>query len=84
MYTFDRMSTYQLVTTFNISYIYSLVIEEECEDTKEVTRCRKSKDKQRSTKHSHKTKDRVTRTQLKTKDRVTRTQLKTKDRVTRT
>ena len=47
------------------------------EDTKEVIRIRKSKknrqhngqkkkDKQRSTKHTHKTKDRVTRTPLKT------------------
>jgi len=46
---------------------------EEFEDTKEVIRVRKSKkdrqqngqkDKQRSTKHTHKTKDRVTRTPL--------------------
>jgi hypothetical protein len=48
------------------------VLEEEFEDTKEVIRIRKSKDrqhngqknKQRSTKHTHK--DRVTRTPLKT------------------
>ena len=52
---------------------------QEFEDTKEVIRNRKSKtdrqhkkeergqkDKQRSTKHTHKTKDRVTRIQLKT------------------
>ena len=48
--------------------------EEEFEDTKEVIRIRKlkdrqhndqmKKDKQRSTKHIHKTKDRVTRTPL--------------------
>jgi hypothetical protein len=55
------------------------VNEEEFEDTKGVIRIRKSKknrqyngqeekvhkDKQRSTKHTHKTKDRVTRTPLK-------------------
>ena len=50
--------------------------EDEFEDTKGVIRIRKSKDrqhndqkkkdKQRSTKHTHKTKDRVTRTALKT------------------
>jgi len=48
--------------------------QEEFEDTKGVFRIRKStknrqhngqKDKQRSTKHTHKTKDRVTRTPLK-------------------
>ena len=49
------------------------------EDTKRTTRINKSKkdrqlngqkkkDKQRSTKHTHKTKDRVTRTPLKTGD----------------
>ena len=51
-------------------------MEEEFEDTKGVIRIRISKNrpnekkrqrnKQRSTKHSHKTKDRVTRTTLKT------------------
>ena len=51
-------------------------LEEEFEDTKGVIRIRKSKDrqhkgqkkkdKQRSTKHTHKTKDRVTKTTLKT------------------
>jgi len=52
---------------------------EEFEDTKGVTRIRKwkknrqhndqkKKDKQRSTKHTHKTKDRVTRALLKTDD----------------
>jgi len=50
--------------------------QEECENTKGVIRIRKSKkdrqhngqtkkDKQRSTKHTHKTTDRVTRTPLK-------------------
>jgi hypothetical protein len=53
------------------------LIKEEFEDTKEIIRIRKSKkdrqhngykkkEKQRSTKHTHKTKDRVTRTPLKT------------------
>ena len=51
------------------------------EDTKRATRINKSKkdrqlngqkkkDKQRSTKHTHKTKDRVTRTPLKTGDEL--------------
>ena len=54
-----------------VAYIY-----EGFEDTQGVIRIRKSKDpqlngqkkkdKQRSTKHTHKTKDRVTRTPLKT------------------
>jgi len=57
----------------------SFVLYEEFEDTKGVIRIRKSKkqttqwpkekgqkDKQRSTKHTHKTKDRVTRTPLNT------------------
>ena len=55
-----------------------IVFVEEYEDTKEVIRIRKSKnrqhngqkkvqkDKQRSTKHTYKTKDRVTRAPLKT------------------
>ena len=54
-----------------------ILLQEEIEDTKGVIRIRKSKknrqhndqekkDKQLSTKHTHKTKDRVTRTPLKT------------------
>ena len=46
-------------------YLWQNVVEE-FEDTKRVIRIRKSKDRQLSTKHSHKTKDRVTRTTLKT------------------
>jgi hypothetical protein len=60
------------------------LFEEELEDTKGVTRIRKSKkdrqtqwpkekgqrDKQHSTKHIHKTKDRVTRIPLKTGDEI--------------
>jgi hypothetical protein len=42
------------------------------------------KNKQRSTKHTHKTKDRVTRTPVKNKQRSTKHTHKTKDRVTRT
>ena len=59
--------------------ILYLLLQEEFEDTKGVIRICKSKkdrqhngqkkkvqkDKQRSTKHTHKTKDRVTRTSLK-------------------
>ena len=55
---------------------------EESEETQGVIRIRKSevqttqwqkvqKDKQQSTKHTHKTKDRVTRTPLKTKGQTT-------------
>ena len=64
---FERITEY-IVTTRNHS-------QEEFEDTKEVIRIRKSKknrqhndqkDKQRSTKDTHKAKDRVTRTPLKT------------------
>ena len=40
-------------------YLWQNVVEE-FEDTKRVIRIRKSKDRQLSTKHSHKTKDRVT------------------------
>ena len=67
IHIFERMTEY-IVTTRNHS-------QEEFEDTKGVTRIRKSKknrqysdqkDNQRSTKHTHKTKDRVTRTPLKT------------------
>ena len=81
-------------------------VEEEFKDTKGVIKIRKSKDrqhndqkkkdKQRSTKHTHKTKDHVTRTPLKTDKTMVKkpkkwinndlqnfTQ-KTKDRVTRT
>ena len=54
---------------------FRLCLKEKFEDTKEVIRIRKSKkkrqhsgqkkkDKQRSTKHTHKTKDQVTRTPL--------------------
>ena len=55
--------------------IYIEMLQEEFEDTKAVIRIRKSKkirqhndqkNKQRSTKHTHKTKDRLTRTPLTT------------------
>ena len=42
------------------------------------------KDKQRSTKHTHKSKDRVTRTPLKTNNDLQNIAQKTKDLVTRT
>ena len=57
--------------------LFMKLLKEEFEDTKEVIRIRiskknrqhigqKKKDKQRSTKHTHKTKDLVTQTPLKT------------------
>ena len=57
--------------------LYHVTFKEEFKDTKGVIRirkskkgqtiqCQKKKDKQRSTKHTHKTKDRVTRTPLNT------------------
>ena len=45
-------------------YKSSLICKEEIKDTKVVIRSKK--DKQQSTKHTHKTKDRVTQTPLKT------------------
>ena len=62
----------------NKNIVQEHMLEEEFEDTKGVIRIRiskknrqhngqKQKDKQRSTKHTHKTKDRLTRTPLKTR-----------------
>ena len=63
-------------------------VEEEFKDTKGVIKIRKSKDrqhndqkkkdKQRSTKHTHKTKDHVTRTPLKTNNDLQNIHIKLK------
>jgi len=71
---------HSLLSIFRLDF-YSCLLKEEFEDTKGVIRLRvskknqqhngqKKKDKQRSTKHTHKTKDRVTRTSLKTGDEL--------------
>jgi hypothetical protein len=54
------------------------------EQTTQWTKEKVQKDKQRSTKHTHKTKDRVTRTPVNNKQRPTKHTHKTKDRVKRT
>ena len=81
--TFSRIKSYRQpwlykVVLSTISHVRVSLSQEEFEDTKGVIRIRhsmkdrqhigqKKKDKQWSTKHTHKTKDRVTRTPLKTR-----------------